>query len=84
MQLRTHGLTWQTVGEDLVVLDLGTSRYLQVNATGRALWDTLATGASTSELVEMLMERFGIERPRAAADVDAFVADLRTRGLIEE
>jgi Coenzyme PQQ synthesis protein D (PqqD) len=65
-----------------VALDLRRSRYLAVNQTGKVLWTALADGATRDELVDRLVTAFGIERSRAAADVDAFAADLESRGLL--
>jgi Coenzyme PQQ synthesis protein D (PqqD) len=65
-----------------VALDLRDSRYLAVNKTGRELWDALADGATHEELVDRLVDAFGVERSRAAADVEAFVGELDSRGLL--
>jgi hypothetical protein len=76
-------LDWREVEGQLVALDLSESRYLAVNEAGRVLWAALADGATHDELVERLVDAFGIERSRAAADVDAFAAELESRGLLE-
>lgn len=46
------------------------------------MWTALAEGATRDELVDRLIETFDIERTRAAADVDAFTAELRSRDLL--
>lgn len=84
VRLREESLTWQTVGDDVIVLDLENSRYLQVNGSGRLLWEALATATTESDLADLLMSSFDIDRSRANADVAAFLADLRSRGLIVE
>ena len=84
MKLRETGVTWLSVGEDIVVLDLDGSVYLQINGSGRVLWEALSGSADESQLVECLMDRFGIERPQAENDVTAFVAQLRSRDLVAE
>jgi len=66
----------------LVALDLHKSRYLAVNRTGKVLWAALAEGATRDDLVERLVETFGVERARAENDVDAFTAELDSRGLL--
>lgn len=68
---------------ELVALDLRESRYLALNPTGRVLWDALVEGATRDELIEQLVEGFAIDRGRAAADVDAFTAELESRDLLE-
>ena len=66
----------------MVALDLRESRYLAVNRTGKVLWAALADGATRDDLVERLVATFGVERSRAENDVDAFTAELESRGLI--
>lgn len=85
MRLRRQALTWQVVGDEVIVLDLDGSLYLKVNGSGRVLWEALAEAATTdSELIDLLVSGYDIDRSRASADVAAFLADLRSRGLIEE
>jgi len=55
---------------------------LKLNGTGALLWSSLAEGATRRRLVALLSERFSLEADRAATDVDAFLADLSTRGLL--
>jgi hypothetical protein len=82
LRLRDTDLDWREVEGELVALDLRESRYLAVNETGKKLWAALADGATRDELVERLVEAFGVERARAEADVDAFTAELDSRGLL--
>jgi hypothetical protein len=82
LRLRDGDLDWREVEGELVALDLRESRYLAVNRTGQVLWAALADGATPAELVERLVEAFGIERARAKDDVDAFTAELESRGLL--
>jgi hypothetical protein len=82
-RLRREGVLWQEVADQVVVLDAGRSHYLAVNATGAALWQALADGCTTDQLAEILVERYGIEKDQADADVNRFVADLDSRGLLE-
>lgn len=84
MRLRQNDLTWQVVSEEVVVLDLSGSIYLKVNGSGRTLWEALAEGSSEAELAARLAEQYGIDAEQASADVSAFLADLRGRGLVEE
>jgi Coenzyme PQQ synthesis protein D (PqqD) len=81
-KLRDADLDWREVEGELVALDLRESRYLAINRTGRVLWSALAEGATQDELIERLVESFDIERARAAADVEAFTAELESRDLL--
>lgn len=82
LRLRDTDLDWREVEGELVALDLRESRYLAVNETGKQLWSALAEGATRDELVDRLVDAFGIERSQAEADTDAFVGDLESRGLL--
>jgi len=84
MQLRSSGLTWQVVDDEIVVLDLDGSVYLRLNGSGRLLWEQLATPTSAPELVEALVDAYGVDSTQATTDVEAFLADLRDKRLIEE
>jgi hypothetical protein len=82
MQLRQTGVTWQVVGDEVVVLDLDGSVYLKVNGSGRVLWEALNGSASEPHLVSLLADRYEIDASQAAADVTAFLSELRTRKLL--
>ncbi len=71
---------------EAVVLHLRTGRYFAANATGTALLRALAApdGATVEGLVEGLVQVHGVDRPRAAADVDAWLARLRAAGLLAD
>ena len=84
MQLRQGNLTWQVVGEDVVVLDLEGSVYLKVNGSGRVLWEALTQPCTESALVARLVDRYGINEAHASTDVETFLADLRSRDLLAE
>ena len=83
MQLRHDGLTWQVVGDEVVVLDLDGSVYLRLNGSGRTLWELLSEERTEDDLVGALVDEYGIDHGRASSDVAAFIADLRARKLLE-
>jgi hypothetical protein len=84
MQLRQEGLTWHVAGDDVVVLDLEGAVYLKLNGSARVLWERLDAPCTESDLVAALVEHFGIDPERAAADVTGFVAELRRRELLAD
>lgn len=83
-RLRAEGLAWQQVEDEIVCLDLSTSKYLSVNPTGAAIWPLLVEGADSDALEEQLVTVFGIDRELAARDAAAFVDELVSRGLVEQ
>jgi hypothetical protein len=84
MQLRSTGLTWQIVGDEVVVLDLEGSTYLKLHGSGRALWEALTEPRTADDLVVLLVDRYSIDAGRAMGDVVSFLDDLRARRLLDE
>lgn len=85
LTLRDEAVSWAPTDNDaIVVLDLRTSRYLSLNSSGSVLWQALDSGATSDELAQVLVDRFGISEKQAAADVTGFLATLRSRDLVAE
>jgi hypothetical protein len=84
LRLRTSDITWREVDEQIVVLDLQASTFLELNRSGSLLWRALADGAASSEdLVEHLATAYGIDGERATRDVKTFLDALGEANLLE-
>ena len=56
-----------------------------LNKTGVYLWNLLKNGATEAEMIAGLLEHYdGVTEERAAADVAAFLEELRSRSLLSE
>lgn len=84
VKLRPDAVAWRLVQDEVVALDLRQSEYLTFNDTGQVLWQALAQGTNPVDLVIQLLERFDVDEATASADVAAFLAGLRARGLLAE
>lgn len=82
LTLRTNDLEWREIDSDIVILDGRDATYLTLNGSGAVLWRRLAGSATRDELVEALLETYGVDRRTAAADTDAFLAALSEQGLL--
>lgn len=69
--------------DDVVALDLPTETYLGLNQSAAALWEVLADGASQDELIQLLIDRYAIDRLDAERDVGEFISALQARGMLE-
>ena len=83
LRLRPDAVAWREVDGEVIALGLESSTYFGTNSSGTVLWRRLAEGTTRAELVSELMTTFGLERAHAQTDVDAFLDDLRGRGLLE-
>jgi hypothetical protein len=82
LRLQQTDLHWREIDGEIVALEARGSTYVATNATGADLWRALANGTTREELTDQLVRAYGIDRARAAADVDAFVAQLSAQGLL--
>lgn len=76
-------MSWRLVDGEVVALDAGKMTYLGVNGSGAELWQALVDGATRAQLIDRLLDRYEVDRDTASNDVDAFIADLRTRELLQ-
>ncbi len=83
LRLRATDLHWREIDGELVALDGRLSTYLAANSAGALLWQTLVEGATRDDLADTLVAAHGIDRERAVADVEAYVAELAAQGLLE-
>lgn len=84
LQLVKGSASWREVDGEIVGVALGAGEYFAITPSGAALWPALNAGTTRGELVDVLVEQFGIDDERAGADVDAFVIALRGWGLLAE
>lgn len=84
LSLRREDLAWRAVDDELIAIDVRDSAYLSANDSGLLLWSALAAGATRDDLVGRLTEAYGLDAETAGVDVDAFLGDLRARGLLDE
>jgi hypothetical protein len=84
IRIRAGVVEWREVEGEVVALDLRNKTYLAVNRTGAAIWPALMSGADREELLALLLENFGVSQDEAAADLDAFLAELAEQDLLEQ
>jgi hypothetical protein len=79
---RPDGISWREIEGEVIVLDLASSKYLRLNASGGVLWEAVQAGATTDELVSRLVEEFAIDQETAQKDVIHFVQACTERELL--
>jgi hypothetical protein len=82
LRLRDEIVTWREIDGELVVLETEHSRYLTANPAGTLLWRRLAEGSTRDVLVRALVEAYDVPVDIAGRDVDRFVAEVRSEGLL--
>jgi len=58
--------------------------YLNLNATGSAVWTLLDAPMEREQLLAQLLERYGVEEAICRRDTEAFLAEAIERGMLIE
>ena len=78
----TDRAVWREIGDEVVILDVPTTTYLNLNKSARVLWKRLDGGATSLELAAELVATYGISESQAASDVRGFLDALQERSLL--
>ena len=70
--------------DGLVLLDLSGGLVLSSNVVGGRIWQLIEQQRTPTTIAQQLVAEYAIPLERARADVDAFIASLRERGLVGE
>ncbi len=79
----------RNIAGDTVIVPVGETalKYngiITTNKTGAALWEALEQETDMESLVQLITDRFEVDRDTAAADVNAFLDRLRKAEILEE
>ena len=66
----------------MVLLDFERGIYYGLNPVGARVWELLAEGKTTDEIIDLLTGEFDVERTDAKGDVMALMDDLAANGLL--
>ncbi len=72
------------VGEESVLLDLKTERYLGLDEVSARFWDLLTSGGSIQSAYDTLLAEFEVDPDRLRQDLDDFIRELVQFGLVEQ
>ncbi len=84
-----EGFMMRKVGDQIVVVAMGQAAkqfhgMMNLNETGAFVWELLKQETSEENVLEAMMENYGIDRERAKKGLDSFLDKLRTVGVLEE
>ena len=79
----------KNIAGDYIVISSGSSVVdltgsFTLNETGALLWQTIEKGCYETDLLNALTKEYDVSEAQAAADVKAFVQDLRERNMLDE
>ena len=71
------------VGEESVLLDLRTERYLGLDDVSSRRWEVLTNGVAIDSAYQTLLAEFDVDPERLRNDLDDFVQELVKLGLVQ-
>jgi hypothetical protein len=71
------------VGDEAVLLNLHTERYLGLNLAGTRMWSVLSTASSIQAAYDELLQEYDVEPARLRADLEEFIDQLLGQQLVE-
>lgn len=75
---------FRELGEELVLLDLNSSKYFSLNETGAVIWNLLEQGEDHGSIARQLSMKFDVDEQKAMADVEDLLDRLCSAGLISK
>jgi hypothetical protein len=69
-------------GETAVLVQVGSGRIFELNATGAVIWDLISAGAESDAIVLALTEQFEVSDTQASDELTRLVGELRAAGLL--
>ncbi len=73
---------WRRSGDRRILMGPSTEDVLVVEGTGVPIWDALEQPASEEDLVAELSESFGVQAEEVRGEVESFLTELRSAGLV--
>jgi len=84
LKLKDKDLEWVSASDETVILDDASEQYFATNSAGSVLWEALKDGSTTTELTDLLVQTFEIDREQAESDVNTYVAQLDDLNMLDE
>jgi hypothetical protein len=74
---------FRVVGEEGVLVNLTTERYLGLDPVGTRMWNVLGRASSVQAAYDELLQEYDVEPERLRADLEEFIDQLLGQNLIE-
>ena len=80
---RTAAFSETAIDDEVVVMDLDRGDFFSLTGTAVAIWHKIDGTRCRSALIAELSDEYGRPASEVTVDVDAFLAQLKTAGLID-
>ena len=70
------------VDDDLVILDIPSGKYFELNDVGALLWERLDGTQSVEDLIDVVLAEYDVDRETASKDVEDLLGEMIRSGLV--
>ena len=70
------------VDDDLVILDIPSGKYFELNDVGALLWERLDGTQSVEDLIDLVLAEYDVDRETASKDVENLLGEMIRSGLV--
>ena len=74
----------QKLGAQTVLMHIQSGEYFELNPSGSLTLERLLAGASVDQVALLLSQHYAVSQAQAHTDVEALLAQLRNRALIQQ
>ena len=83
------GFVLREIADKIVVVPTGDlinefNGMINLNGTGKFIWEQLGENTTVEDIVNKLMQKYGIDENKAKEDTEKFIQKLRDAKIIEE
>lgn len=78
----SNSVVGETLDGEIVLLDLQTGRYFQLNASASRMWEAIATSGDADSALATLTGEFDVAEEELRRDLRALIDTLLQRGLL--
>ncbi len=75
-------LVWRLLDDNAVVVSPRSGEVRVLNSLGTAIWQMMVQEQSLATIEDHLVQNYEVDRKRAHEDLQAFIEELRTRGIL--
>ena len=75
---------WREVDGKVVVLLISSGNFIELNKTGSTVWKFLAEGKTVDGIVSAMLETYNVAREELVSDVNAYIGQMVSRGLLQD
>lgn len=84
MWCQSERVSGASIGSDMLLLDVESGRYIQLNESAAFIWKRIEVPCEASDLVADFAEQFTLSDHEALSDLNKCLLDLASLGLAKQ